>query len=222
MAFNAEQAGAYMFLLCYQWMNGPIPDTDLATVGRCSSTALAVVKRKFIFDDQSKTWINKRLEEVRTAQLAFRQKQAENGRKGGLSHKQALSTAQAPLKQASSETQALHTPSPNNKEARSRFEPPSIESVKLQAAKIGLSEPQAESFFNYYESNGWRVGRNPMRSWTAAMAKWKLNQTSYASNSTTSPARTDRNIGTANDGKASQYRGVGKVGQVPNIQRTDA
>lgn len=33
-------------------------------------------------------------------------------------------------------------------------------------------EHLAESFFNYYESNGWKVGRNPMKSWTAAVAQW--------------------------------------------------
>ena len=24
---------------------------------------------------------------------------------------------------------------------------------------------EAEKFFNYYESNGWRVGKNPMKNW---------------------------------------------------------
>lgn len=54
-----------------------------------------------------------------------------------------------------------------------RFQKPSLEAIKLQAAKIGLSDLEAEKFFNYYESNGWRVGRNPMRSWTHALTNWK-------------------------------------------------
>jgi hypothetical protein len=61
----------------------------------------------------------------------------------------------------------------------SRFTPPELATVKLQAAKIGLPELEADHFFNYYESNGWRVGRNPMRSWTHALSNWKLNTHNY-------------------------------------------
>ncbi len=52
---------------------------------------------------------------------------------------------------------------------------PSLESIKLQMAKIGLPETEADKFFNYYESNGWKVGRNPMKSWTAATITWRRN-----------------------------------------------
>lgn len=55
-----------------------------------------------------------------------------------------------------------------------KFTPPTIEEVKLHAAKIGLPEIEAEKFFCYYESNGWRVGRNPMAVWRGALAGWKL------------------------------------------------
>jgi hypothetical protein len=56
-----------------------------------------------------------------------------------------------------------------------RFQKPSLEEIKLQASKIGLIDSEAEKFFNYYESNGWRVGRNPMKSWVSALANWKKN-----------------------------------------------
>lgn len=51
---------------------------------------------------------------------------------------------------------------------------PSEEEVLLQAAKIGLPEREARKFFNYYESNGWKVGRVKMVSFTNALAGWKL------------------------------------------------
>jgi hypothetical protein len=54
-----------------------------------------------------------------------------------------------------------------------RFQKPGIEEVKLQCAKVGLPESEAEKFVAYYESNGWRVGRNPMRSWSHALVNWK-------------------------------------------------
>lgn len=33
-----------------------------------------------------------------------------------------------------------------------------------------------EKFLDYYESNGWRVGRNPMKDWRAAVRGWEKNE----------------------------------------------
>ena len=53
-----------------------------------------------------------------------------------------------------------------------RFHPPDIEDVKAYFAEKGGTDAQAERFFAYYESNGWRVGKNPMRKWKAAASGW--------------------------------------------------
>jgi hypothetical protein len=55
------------------------------------------------------------------------------------------------------------------------FTKPTIAELKLGCAKCGLPDAEADTFFNYYESNGWRVGRNPMKSWVSALANWKKN-----------------------------------------------
>lgn len=54
-----------------------------------------------------------------------------------------------------------------------RFAPPTLPQVQLQCAKIGLAEAEAERFFNHYTANGWKVGRNPMKNWIAALSMWK-------------------------------------------------
>jgi hypothetical protein len=33
-----------------------------------------------------------------------------------------------------------------------------------------------EQWFDHYESNGWRVGRNPMKDWKAAVRKWEKTE----------------------------------------------
>ena len=38
---------------------------------------------------------------------------------------------------------------------------------------------QALRFINYYESNGWKVGRNAMQDWRAATNNWLLNAQTY-------------------------------------------
>ena len=50
----------------------------------------------------------------------------------------------------------------------------------------------AQQFYNYYESNGWKIGRNAMKSWQAAVQNWnardkannKAAGTMWANNST--------------------------------------
>lgn len=55
------------------------------------------------------------------------------------------------------------------------FIPPSIEEVKLHAAKIGLPDIEAEKLWYHFDSNGWKVGgKTRMKSWTSAMMSWKL------------------------------------------------
>lgn len=76
------------------------------------------------------------------------------------------------------------------KPSRKRSTPmpiPTIEELKLHAAKIGLPETEAYKFHGYYESNGWRVGKNPMKSWVGAIANWKGNYDERRTNTTSGP-----------------------------------
>lgn len=93
------------------------------------------------------------------------------------------------------------------------FKRPSLEEVKLHFSQREMTMAEAEKFFHHYESNGWRVGKNPMRSWTSAAVNWKKNIHEYGSknNKSNSPQRVDRSIGTSNEGRAAEYRGLGKV-----------
>ncbi len=53
-----------------------------------------------------------------------------------------------------------------------RFTPPSVEEVRAYCAEKGYTfDP--ESFHAFYESKGWKVGRNPMKSWKAACVTWQ-------------------------------------------------
>ncbi len=60
-------------------------------------------------------------------------------------------------------------------EKRHRFAKPAQAEMELHASKIGLPPPEITKFWSYYEANGWKVGRNPMKSWQAAMVNWKTN-----------------------------------------------
>lgn len=61
-----------------------------------------------------------------------------------------------------------------NKEKRKRFSPPTLDEVKSYIDEKRL-RVDPERFVAYYESNGWRVGRNPMKDWKAAVRTWARN-----------------------------------------------
>ena len=58
---------------------------------------------------------------------------------------------------------------------RTHFVPPTLEEVKDYEAQKGYTF-SAEKFWGYYESNGWRVGKNPMKSWHGACVTWQGKQ----------------------------------------------
>lgn len=54
-----------------------------------------------------------------------------------------------------------------------RFAPPSIEEVLEHITEKGYPyKNEAEKFWNYYESNGWKVGKNKMKNWKASATGW--------------------------------------------------
>lgn len=55
---------------------------------------------------------------------------------------------------------------------RKRFTPPTLEEVEAYCdeRENGIDPQQ---FVDYYESNGWKVGRNSMRDWKAAVRTWE-------------------------------------------------
>ena len=60
-----------------------------------------------------------------------------------------------------------------SKKRTGRFQPPTLSEAKAKALEMGMPEREGEKFFSYYESNGWKVGKNPMKSWPSAMVTWR-------------------------------------------------
>lgn len=58
------------------------------------------------------------------------------------------------------------------KEAASRFTPPTVAEVRAYCQER-QNNVDAERFVDYYTSNGWKVGKNPMKDWKAAVRTWE-------------------------------------------------
>lgn len=55
---------------------------------------------------------------------------------------------------------------------KNRFSPPSVEEVRSYCEERKNSV-DAERFIDYYTSNGWKVGKNAMKDWRAAVRTWE-------------------------------------------------
>ena len=53
-----------------------------------------------------------------------------------------------------------------------RFTPPTLEEVSFYCLER-KNHVIASRFYDYYTANGWRVGKNPMKDWKAAVRTWE-------------------------------------------------
>ena len=53
-----------------------------------------------------------------------------------------------------------------------RFTKPPVDDVRQYMAELNMND-MSQRFVDYYESNGWKVGKNPMKDWKAAVRTWK-------------------------------------------------
>jgi hypothetical protein len=56
---------------------------------------------------------------------------------------------------------------------------PSVEEVREYCQEKGFTI-NPDTFINYYESNGWKVGRSTMKSWKHAVSNWQTREKSHA------------------------------------------
>ena len=65
-----------------------------------------------------------------------------------------------------------------------QFKVPTPLEVDSYFVERGINDPnEAQSFCDFYESNGWKVGKNKMKCWKAAVRNWLKNYKAKAVNS---------------------------------------
>ena len=60
----------------------------------------------------------------------------------------------------------------DKRESIGRFTPPTIEQV-TEYCRERNNGVNPVKWFNYYTANGWKVGKNPMKDWKAAVRTWE-------------------------------------------------
>lgn len=103
-------------------------------------------------------------------------KQRVNGEKGGrpIKPKETQITQPFILKPKKADNVNVNDTEIVNNKQRDVFTKPSIEQLKTYMSEITMDDISTK-WFDYYESNGWLVGKNKMKNWKAAVRTWKNN-----------------------------------------------
>lgn len=179
MGMTQAEVGAYIRLLCHQWSKGSI-DSDPERLRRMAGGKVSdVVLEKFVEDGPGKI-CNPRLKLLQDGQLAYRKKQSDLANLRWLKeadHAKALPThiaeACSPISNLQSPISTKTGDIAADAPRASRFVPPSVEECRAWFRSENVTEGQGDAFHAYYESNGWKVGKNKMQKWKGAAAGWK-------------------------------------------------
>lgn len=57
-----------------------------------------------------------------------------------------------------------------------KFVKPTVEEIEKFANELNLTNLDPQYFYDYYESNGWMVGKNHMKDWKATAKNWNRRQ----------------------------------------------
>ena len=94
----------------------------------------------------------------------------------------------------------------NNNISVKRFVKPNVEEIESYCKERNNSV-DAQQFFDYYESKGWKVGKSPMKDWKASVRTWEKNDYGYHNKTVSEePTKTQLNFI-----KAEGYEGAPTV-----------
>ena len=69
----------------------------------------------------------------------------------------------------------IHSSAKSTTTKRKRFEKPTLSEIKEYCIERN-NNVDAQHFYDYYESNGWKVGKNSMKNWQAAVRTWERSE----------------------------------------------
>lgn len=78
------------------------------------------------------------------------------------------------------------SPIPSKKRARKKFVKPSVDEVRAYCLERG-NAIDPECFVDFYESKGWKVGKDGMKDWKAAVRTWEKNRYSNSTQKRPTP-----------------------------------
>ena len=157
--FSHEEIGFYIRLLCFQHQHGGVIPTRVFESMSGDSTN---VSSKFVQAEDG--YFNERL----MAEMVKRQKKSDSMSANAMKRW----SENGMQKQCKSNAKASNQHMPTEDRNRKVFKKPTIDQV-IEYCKERKNSVNPENFMDHYDSNGWKVGKNPMKDWEAAVRKWE-------------------------------------------------
>jgi hypothetical protein len=179
LLMSMEQKGKFITLLCIQHQKGHMSERDMLQI---CGTYDEDIFDKFQKDSDGK-FFNERLKE----EIDKRKSYSESRRNNRKKKEDVINISDTYVQHMENENEIENII--ENKKV-SRFEKPTLLELKTYMTEIGMADV-SEKWFDYYESNGWLVGKNKMKNWKAAVRTWKNNN---LSNNVTTPQVINRKV----------------------------
>lgn len=168
MTFDRDHKGAYMDLLVCQFNQGHMSLKDVQTILGADFERMWESKLKSKFElDPNGLYFNKKLEYEQNKRKNFTASRRKN--LGRDSH---MSPHMSPHMEPHMENENENINTNTKGAKKSKFSKPTLEEVKAYCAER-KNQVDAERWLSHYQSNGWRVGKNPMKDWRAAIRTWE-------------------------------------------------
>lgn len=179
LLMSMEQKGKFITVLCLQHQKGHLSEKDMLQI---CGTYDEDIFSKFQKDSEGK-FFNVRLEQEVDKRKSYSESRRNNRKK----KEDVINISDTYVQHMENENENENT----IKEKKVvQFKKPSIEEIKTYMTEIGMADV-SEKWFDYYESNGWLVGKNKMKNWKAAVRTWKNNN---LSNNVTTPQIIHRKV----------------------------
>jgi hypothetical protein len=175
------QVGQYIRLLCLQANKGHVTKKDMNNICK---TYDEDISDKFSEIDQDK-YANPTLTEIMNQRKVFTESR-RNNRKGKKQDKneQVNNICESHDNHMVNKDVNINLDVGLNKDVvkkekktREKFVPPTLQDVRefAETEMIG-SKILPEKFYNYYESNGWKIGSNSMKNWKTKFKSWSIDE----------------------------------------------
>lgn len=184
---SLEEEAVYRRLLDYYYdTEAPIPSETQPVIRRLRlNNHLDTVEQILaeFFVKEADGWHNLRADSEILAYNEKAERARENGKRGGRPKKNKQLQNEKPRK-----TQPVNSGNLEKTGSKANQEPRTINQEPKRGGRMTrptlpdlisefngrVSDPRAdaEKFLSFYESNGWRVGKNPMKSWRHAVTTW--------------------------------------------------
>ena len=169
MFMSNEQVGKYIRLLCVQHQKGHLTEKDMLNICKAYDDDIWL---KFVKDNDG-MYYNVRCENEIIKRKKYSQSRANNRKSSNNDKKHMKNISKSYVKHMENENENENIIK-IKKEKEPKFQKPSLEDLKKYCHDRNKGV-DPDKFWNYYEANGWKIGKNPMKNWQAAVRTWEKN-----------------------------------------------